>query len=187
MLDVFDLIETTHIDPYSSYISSYPYLVSYLSDLEKIGVEDVIRAAHMVYGWMPTILNLHHDIGMASLEQAAIYLEKARSGTLISTAELTALSGIVNNSVVGASKLLHFVAPDYYAIWDSRVFQFVHGYKSSHHTNKPLRYFEYLKLLHEITKRDGFSVFHQAVNTKVGYKVSSLRAVELVMFQNSKK
>lgn len=186
MLDVFNLIETTHIDPFSSYISSYPHLVSYLSGLENISAKDVIRAAHMVYGWMPTILSLHPSKGMASFEQAALYLEKAKSGTLITVAELTKLSDLINNSVVGASKLLHFTAPEYYAIWDSRVCQFVYGHKSSYQCNKPERYFEYLKILDEIKERDGFSMFHQAVNSKVGYEVSSLRAIEIVMFENSK-
>src|SRR5258708_7520084 len=47
-----------------------------------------------------------------------------------------------NNSVVGTSKFLHFVAPEVFPIWDSRiaaVFGFRHGYQ----INNALNYTKY--------------------------------------------
>jgi hypothetical protein len=53
-----------------------------------------------------------------------------------------------NNSLVGTSKLLHFIHPKQYAIWDSWVFRFLnneepHKYK----LEKPKTYLEYLRKL----------------------------------------
>lgn len=39
--------------------------------------------------------------------------------------------------------------------------------------------------LEQIKERPGFEVFHESVQAKVGYEVSALRAIELVMFLNS--
>jgi len=117
MRNVFDLEPTTNILVDDSYIVSYPHLLSYFADKTAIGPEDVVCGAHMAYGWMPTILELYPDPAKIDLAAAAELLAKAkRSGTL-SDAELTQLADLVNNSLVGASKLLHFVAPDSFAIW----------------------------------------------------------------------
>ena len=52
---------------------------------------------------------------------------KVKQGHLISTQELQILKNAFNNSLVGVSKLLHFIQPEKYAIWDSRVFRFLSG------------------------------------------------------------
>jgi|SRR5437867_9938771 len=66
---------------------------------------------------MPTIL----DFASREFEKGVAYLEIAKAGGKLSIAELTTLAKIVNNSTVGASKLLHFASPSAYAILDSRV------------------------------------------------------------------
>jgi len=67
---------------------------------------DVVCGAHMVYGWMPTILELNGD-----LEAAAQTLNEAKAGRDITAQKITKVAATINNSFVGASKLLHFVAP----------------------------------------------------------------------------
>jgi len=59
MRDVFDLEHTTNIVADDSYIVSYPHLLGYFSAKTSLGAEDVVCGAHMVYGWMPTILELY--------------------------------------------------------------------------------------------------------------------------------
>jgi hypothetical protein len=54
MEDVFELESHTLIRQ-SSYIVSYPYLLGYFAK-STFDAADVVRGAHMVYGWMPTIL-----------------------------------------------------------------------------------------------------------------------------------
>jgi hypothetical protein len=61
-----------------------------------------------------------------TLQQAAALLTAAKPRDL-NKAELQSLKGMINNSIVGASKLLHLVAPTRYPIWDSRLYRFCHG------------------------------------------------------------
>jgi hypothetical protein len=185
MQRVFDLIEGIKISRDDSYIVSYPHLISYAEGIQTFSVADLVRLAHMSYGWMPTILNLYHDDENISLSDGASLLQKAR-GEEVSELEIFNLARLVNNSLVGASKLLHFCAPDRYAIWDSKIYSFVHNKKPyNYRVNEVELYPKYLKGL-ELVKHDPrFQNFHAAVNEKVGYEVSAFRAIELVMYKSA--
>ena len=88
--------------------------------------------------------------------------------------------------MVGVSKLLHFTAPNVFAIWDSKIYSFVFEEKPhNHRVNQLAKYREYMSRLDQIKRRPGFQAFHESVISKVGYEISSLRAIELVMFLNS--
>ena len=52
-----------------------------------------------------------------------LLLNKAKSGNLLNSEELEIVKKCVNNSLVGTSKLLHFINPSIYAIWDSKIFR----------------------------------------------------------------
>ena len=67
--------------------------------------EDLMVLGHATYGWMPTILKDHTKLKAANI--AGI-----RAGEL-------PLEPLLNNSWVGTSKLMHFIAPDVWPIWDS--------------------------------------------------------------------
>ncbi|MCC2636572.1 MAG: hypothetical protein K0Q68_291 [Moraxellaceae bacterium] len=187
MRDILALIDETTIDCTSSYIISYKHLLGLLSSLQRISEGDVVRACHMVYGWMPTILELGQGKDRATASEAADMLEQARAGHPLCKEKLVRLSGLVNNSMVGASKLLHFCAPENYAIWDSRIYFFLYGKKPHHYqVNNPTLYIQYLSSLKEIAARAEFSDFHRKVNAKIGYPVTSLRAIEIIMFENGR-
>ena len=82
--------------------------------------------------------------------------------------------------------MLHFVAPHKYAIWDSKIYKFIYEEKPhNYRVNDVGKYIEYLELLEELEKEDAFGGFHKSINMKIGYDVSSKRAIELVMFLNS--
>lgn len=183
MRDVFELESQTEIDQTSSYIVSYPHLVSYFADLEEIKVADLVRGAHMVYAWMPRILNLH-VLDDKSLANVAALLTKAKREGDLTNPEIEEIAAVIDRSLVGGSKLLHFIVPQHFAIWDSRVYQFIHGKVAhSYRVNNVALYRDYLNLLHDIEKRDGFAPFHRAMNEKLGYPVFSFRAIELVMYE----
>ena len=84
----------------------------------------------MVYGWMPTVLELYIANPERDLAEAA-RLTKAKNDGDLTDAEVVYLANVVNRSLVGASKLLHFVAPDKYGIWDSKIYRFVFWRKPS--------------------------------------------------------
>jgi hypothetical protein len=180
---IFDLEPSIAIQHPDSYLESYPYLCAHFSGKAVIEPADVVLGAHMVYGWMPTVLGLNMYAGAeASLGEAARLLNAARRRDL-GRDELLVLKGLVNNSIVGASKLLHFVEPARYPIWDSRIFAFVHG-KLGHayQVNSVDAYVSYRRDLLALASHVRFASFHAAVNAKVGYPVSALRALELMMF-----
>jgi hypothetical protein len=177
--DIFDLEPETLIDRNDSFIISYPHILNYFSSLTKISEGDLVRGAHMIYGWMPTILHLHTE--NRSLKRGAEIMTGAKSGTL-SGDDITYLKDLINHSAIGTSKLLHFVAPSHYAIWDSNVCYFVHGFKDHSKVNNVGRYLEYVDILKSLKKNGRFKAFHASVNKKVGHRVSALRALELTMF-----
>lgn len=186
MRDVFELEPGTEILADDPYIASYPHLLEFFEPKTSLTVADVVCGAHMVYGWMPTILELYPDAERCDLQAAADMLTKAKQGLRLEAWEIDVLAGLVNNSVVGASKLLHFVAPQTYAIWDSKVYAFVHERRPHHYrVNSAQIYVDYLNELATLAQRPEFSRFHASMNEKVGYPVSPLRALELVMFLNA--
>jgi len=185
MRDVFELERTTNI-PTTSYILSYPYMLSYFAGCSPLNVADFVRGAHLVYGWMPTALDLYPRPPNLTLADAACVLESVRTQGTISDAQLSALARVVNNSLVGASKLLHFVTPDIFPIWDSNVYAFVfeeepHGYR----VNRIAKFREFIRRVNAIRSDERFGDFHESVNRKVGYEVSGPRAIELIMYLNA--
>jgi hypothetical protein len=186
MKDLFELELGTMISPSDPYIAAYPHLLEFFRSKTVFSRGDVICGAHMVYGWMPTILEIYAGHDGDDLDEAARLLTRAKAGERLNAGDIGVLARVVNNSVVGASKLLHFVAPHTYAIWDSRVYTFVHQKRPhQYRVNSVAMYLNYLAHLLEQLARDGFGAFHASVNAKVGYPVSPLRSLELVMFLNS--
>lgn len=180
---IFDLEPNICVPRGDSYIESYPYLCSHLSNKPVIAPQDVVLGAHMVYGWMPTVLGL--DTGAVrgfSLQQAAKLLTVAKSRDLDSD-ELSSLRGLINNSIIGVSKLLHFVEPTRYPIWDSRLYRFCFGRRGyEYQVNSVKQYLSYRTGMIALLSHPRFPKFHASVNAKVGYPVSGLRALELMMF-----
>jgi hypothetical protein len=185
MRDVFELERKTSI-PATSYTLSYPHILSYFADRGPLDIADFVRGAQLVYGWMPTILHLHAQPPNLTLAHAASLLESARTQGTISDEHLSMLVGVINNSLVGTSKLLHFVRPDIFPIWDSNVYGFVFEEKPRHdRVQNVAKFREFVRRVNAVRSDERFGDFHASVNFKVGYGVSEPRAVELIMFLNS--
>jgi hypothetical protein len=169
-----------------SYILSYPHIRSWFAEHSTFTERDVVCGAHMVYGWMPTIIDLDLADGRLTLAAAAVLMTKARRDGHLDPEEIDSLASLMNNSLVGASKLLHFAAPDAFAIWDSRIYAFLNGKRPHHYQVRDVKaYTAYLDKLTYWSKSPGIDVFRETVNRKIGYAVSTMRAMELVMFQHS--
>jgi hypothetical protein len=157
----------------SSYLRSYPEFLRYFRDLPVIDEHHLIIAANFAYGWMPTILHFKSD-GFA---EAVALLNRVKTGELLTDDELFCLNALINKSMVGVSKLLHFINPEQYAIWDRRVATYVRS--SPGWTGG---YLSYLDLCRSTIGHVGFPAMHHSINAKVGYPVTGMRAVELVMY-----
>jgi hypothetical protein len=183
MKDIFDIKNRAEIPINSSYIRSYPSLIRFFEGKCVITGDDIICGAHMIYGWMPTILEIDFDQKDLDLEGAAHLLMKAREEHNLTDEEITSLARLINHSFVGASKLLHFAAPEDFAIWDSKVYSFVHRKTPYHYRINDINHYrEYLNKIKHLKEDPRFDALHQYVNVNTGYPVTPMRAIELIMF-----
>jgi hypothetical protein len=186
MSDIFVLERNTVVPIDNSYILSYRAIREFFAAKAAFTISDFVCGTHMVYGWMPTALDLYPNPPNIGLQGGADLLTKAKVAGTLSDDEIGQLAQLVNKSVVGASKLLHFVAPRVFAIWDSRIYRFLFRQAAHHYrVNVVNTYRNYLSHLHQLREDPRFAVFHTSVNDKLGYAVSDLRALEMVMFLNS--
>lgn len=167
-----------------SYIISYKEFIAYFAALPEITEHNFIIGAHFTYGWMPTIIDLR--LNCSNRELALQLLNDAKKGRILNKQDFELLANIINNSLVGTSKLLHFIRPDKYAIWDSRVYWFIHKETPHHHrVNNTNNYIEYLKVCAAIKVLPEFNVIHNNINLKMGYEVTSFRAIEFIMYNSA--
>lgn len=186
MQDIFGLEPNTNVPADSSYIKSYEAIRTYFSERDVLSGADVIRGSHMVYGWMPTILDLYSEPPNLSAEGAATILNGVKETGVITDDNLRKLVLFINNSLVGASKILHFISPETFPIWDPRIYSFVYDKKPyGYNVSKLKNYRTYMEKLSGLQVDERFPEFYQSVKDKVGYDVSKVRAIELVMFLNA--
>ena len=170
-------------DPGDSYLLSYPEFIAYFSGLDEITPHNLIIAANFTYGWMPTILTFKSRDFAAGVA----ILNAARRRDLVGERDLNSFRSLIGNSMVGVSKLLHFVNPSRYAIWDRRVYTYINKSYSQARIQKPRNYLAYLDNCREITTDGRFAPIHASMNRKIGYEVTSYRALELVMYWNGNR
>lgn len=129
----------------SAELEHYNQILSAAQTYQAIDWQAAVVLLHMVYAWMPTMLEIG-DQPPQQRQRIPAHLEKAKKGLLLSEAELEELKEFTNNSVVGASKLLHILNPTVYPIWDSRVARIFMWWNVSESTfNKSHRYLEYIE------------------------------------------
>ena len=164
-----------------NYLLSYPYFLNYFQNLESINLENLVIGISFTYSWMPTILKA---LNLKNTEEVLFILNEVKKGKLIDEQQLTTLKTTFNNSLVGTSKLLHFINPKQYAIWDSRVFRFLNDVEPhKYRLEKPRAYIEYLKLIEELKNEKAFTAFFELMKQKVGYDITEYRALELAFFK----
>ena len=175
--------ENLMLNENDSYLQSYNEFINYFDNIDIIEKHNLIIGSHFVYRWMPTIIHL--DI--KEIEKVVDYLNKAKSGSLLTENQLDIIKKCINNSIVGTSKLLHFINPEVYAIWDSRIFRYLTGKKSSYGIDKSKAYVNYLNALTEIQKHNDYQILHNKVQKNFKYEISSMRAIELLMFETDRQ
>ena len=167
----------------NSYVSTYPEFISYFKNIDKITKHDLVISSHFVYGWMPTIITLKLD----KIEKALIYLNAAKKGYILKVNQLELLKSCINNSLVGLSKLLHFINPFDYAIWDSRIYRYTTNKKSSYGIGNVNLYLDYLSKLNEIESHSEFYIIKNNISASFDYSVTPKRIIELLMFEADKR
>ena len=171
--------ETMAINPNDSFFISYREFLNYFEKIETIDFGSMVIGIHFTYSWMPTIFDFRSN----EFSKVIVILNKVKRKLEINSEDCLVLKENFNNSLVGTSKLLHFINPMEYSIWDSRVFRYIFNKNPyQYHLSDPENFLSYLKMCKEITNSTGFEEIHEIVVTKVGYEISKMRSLELIMY-----
>lgn len=176
-------VESFILTENDSYVDSYSEFINYFKNIDWIEKHHLVIASHFVYGWMPTIIQLDTK----KVDEVLEALNAVKAGHSVTENQLQIIKQCVNNSMVGTSKLLHFINPNLYAIWDSRIFRYITGKKYSYGIEKPKTYLEYLAALNEIAKHPNYRSLHFEIERNFKYELSPLRAIEVLMFETDRQ
>jgi hypothetical protein len=174
-----DLLPLVDVPSNQSYLRSYREFVRHAQALKPIDEGAVILVAGLVYSWMPRTLRLG---GPTDLAAAASILESARLKARLTGKAFEGLSTALGGSPVAASKALHFFYPELYPIWDSRVWRALDWHSSEVRANAGARYIDFADLVGRAAELPDSAAIHAQVEQKVGYPVSRIRALELLLF-----
>ena len=155
LTDKLDSLADGYSDKSGLHISYQSFLRFFRERNNTLSLDDFIIATQFTYGWMPTINDMYGDPKEAftafnHLISDGFDIQADRKETRRLFEQLIPAT---NNSLVGASKLLHFACPDRYAIWDSQVFRYFYPGKNmaSIQLTQLDRYLQYHTLLAELS------------------------------------
>jgi hypothetical protein len=165
-----------------SYLKTYLIFINYFKEQDQLTDKNIIIGISLVYSWMPTILK---NLDLEKIEEATKILNKAKTSEQITKQELELLISTFNNSLVGSSKLLHFINPKKYAIWDSKVFKALYNNKTPYQgaITNPDKYFKYLKWIEGIIKQPSFNQLYEKIKSLIGNNITEYRAIEYCLFK----
>ncbi len=161
-----------------AHLRSYREFVRHAQALKPIDDGAVILVAGLVYSWMPRTLRLGNSTDIAA---AAEILESARRKANLTSRAFEGLSTTLGGSPAAASKVLHFFHPELYPIWNSRAWRALDWHSSEVRANAGVRYLGYVDLVGGAAEQAEFAPTHRLVEEAVGYPVSRIRALELLL------
>ncbi|WP_052761295.1 hypothetical protein [Sedimenticola thiotaurini] len=193
--DIQPAIALIQNNPVVTELRSHTYLSTY-PDIIALGQETEIQAAQfkqlalMVYGWMPRVLRIDSAHLPAALQAANTAKEATAEGF-----EIIPIQHIADclHSMVGASKFLHFINPNVFPIWDSKIQAFRGLPNGNYDMSNIENYLEYVRDVHVIAREDGFDEFYERYcvvhanrlnqSNIEEYQVGNLRAIEASAFE----
>ena len=167
-----------------TYDISYPEFLEYFKRIDTISRHSLIIGINFTYGWMPTIFDFRSN----NFDEAVNILNDVKKGIIPTIKQLEALKGLFNNSLVGTSKLLHFINPEKFAIWDSRVYRYLTEKEPYHdRIGNCEAYLSFLIFCDFLTQKIEFEKVHTSICNKFGYSMTKFRTAEVIMYINGVK
>lgn len=164
------------------YQRTYSEMINYFASVDEVKEKHLILFAQLIYGAMPTMVN----IDLSEKKDVLGILNNAVKGSILSGEEILKIKNYINNSLVGTSKLLHFINPKEYAIWDSRIYRYITGKNSATGIGNIEKYQEYLKTIKSISLLDNYDQLHKTISANFDYDIQPSRVMEIIMFQTDK-
>lgn len=172
-----------------TYLSTYPEILALVQE-EEIQAPQFKELALMVYGWMPRVLRI--DSAHFALALRAANAAKYATPEAFQNIPIQHVANCLH-SMVGASKLLHFINPNVFPIWDSKIQAFRGLPNGNYDMSNIENYLEYVRDVHAIVGEEGFDEFYAQYGivhaTRLNhsnieeYQVSHLRAIEASAFE----
>jgi hypothetical protein len=163
----------------ATYRETYPVFIHFLAASDQLSERDVTVAASFTYAWMPRIAVLD----TSHLKRATWALNEARTASSASPQTVVSVAKYLSGSLTAASKLLHFAAPSYYAIWDSRVALYLGVTRFDRTLTTGVEtYMSYLTLLNELLAYPQAARLRRILAVNGHRSVTLLRGVEMTMF-----
>jgi len=168
-----------------SYLLSYQIFLEFFNEKNVLSVQDVIVGANFSYGWMPTILNIYsNDI----IQQVEILNRLKLENAIPTDEELLLLKKTFNNSIVGTSKLMHFISPEIIPIWDSRVHKSAKKILGINTQVNSIKNFKlYLEFCISAIANPRFTKLKNQIISKTSNKMTEMRTIEQLLFLTSEK
>lgn len=162
----------------------YYHFLQFFKNKSEITEHDFYISTGFVYSWMPRMLKT-----VASSPERLAYLNIVLNGGDLDYNQLQKLSEGINNSIVGTSKLLHFISPDRYPIWDSRVYRAITGEVYSLLSNMKAveAFIEYVANCRTIVIDYRYTALHSRLLKVCAFEdkpLSKIRTIELILFAN---
>lgn len=169
----------------ASFILSYRHLTEFFDKPYPLTESDFVIGSHYAYGWMPTVL----DFKPTKLGRCVEILNRVKDKQDISDGEIRMLTEAVNGSLVGTSKLLHFIDPSTYAIWDSNVRKYLkRSIRGSWGIESIKAYRKYLERLKGLSaNQELMKTLRENLGDRLDATVSDLRLLEMIMFLKGRK
>jgi hypothetical protein len=180
------LLDNVEINQSSNYIFSYPRLLHHFQKncQNPISQDEIIVGFHMVYGWMPTTFNLKPSGNLNdALQNATRIIQSIQQNPVdVDFIDIERIKSLFNNSLVATSKFLHFLCPNQFPIWDSKICGNRVGAGHKYLVENIHFYQQYHQNCHLIIAQPEFQEIHTRIADLMGYAVSKVRAFEATLF-----
>jgi hypothetical protein len=165
------------------YLDSYPALLALFRALDFSRFSHVQAAACAVYGWMPRTLRYQATRDKPRYEALGKLAEQVRNQdaavAINCLEELSIFDIAINNSVVGTSKFLHFVAPHAFPIWDDKIARYFNS-----RPDIAADYIAYCKAIHlRLSSKKSIAWPISLPSQLNSPSITSVRKLEFCLFQ----
>jgi hypothetical protein len=177
--------ECDRLDEYielgATYHRQYRALLLFGDALCKEPNEDMATVLALAsYGWMPPIPDGHLGYPNETIKRIANTQLPSSEPPTQKISSIVKDLRLLNNSIIGTSKFLHFLNPELFPIWDSAVAHWF-GIKNANSTRL---YLDYASFLH--CTCENYSGLIDTIGEKFfelhKYRPSRIRCLELVLF-----
>ena len=162
------------------YFNSYLYILSHLKAQKgNLNPESTMVAICLIYSWMPRV---PHKVVIKDNDVIKL-LNKAYHSTYenkLSEQEIETIQFSINNSMVGTSKILHFINPNVYPMWDSNIAKIVKSEKDKSE-KEVLNYLNYQNACLKLSDDDCNECIKN-FNSEKFNGLSKLRKIDMALF-----